>query len=1390
MSKATTANPNRRSWTDGQSAPSNRKSMLAFLSISVAILTIFFCWFVINWGKKDETFLLSLSVSDYGKNISKANYGVWDETSFQENLSSHGLKPWTFSEKKPIQNWLQMQDRLTSFVAELKKKGRDPENTTVLIQLRCHAVVTHDGTKGYCGLPLGEADGDDAITPFVKLLDELKEVRADNILLFADVCDLKTVANQGWLSNPVTTYIEKACGEWKNSTNKNLWVVCAADDYQDTFSSNLREKTLFQLACEDAVQPGLKKDLNLFDYFESLFRYCNTASGGLQTPKLIWANGTRTVTLSAESKPDIEKIAKEVLLSGKSRMPSVPANVSKPKKDSQTSSAKTTTSTFLPNRAKAGFSRLVSMSQSSPGAESTASKLQADVGEITWDSDERLAFWQIRDRILSRKSTTSKMRWSPTDFAPMLWRKWQNEAANDPVIAKTHFNELQVLDSLLDGTLPKEDARAKNQKLVQAWNDFLENKQLYLRLWQGEDDVLNQAESTAWTAVRSKYRDYIDSISELAFWYALDSEDPLFWKEFEELIACLEKAKMKLPEEPNESAIERSIDMQLGPAIQARQSLRKWLANRCTELESKKTALSWIDEREYQTLLASPLLSYDQRKALVSQLDGKKKNLDEVRPDRDTEFTKLLEQTPPSASKVERSVNALVRMASLCTPKIPLPEKGNSDPYLLYGKVFESAMQRESSSSVEADPKSQIRRWHFLSLADTNFADPVTESKSFAGMIVSPVNPKAIRLSLPPKIASLDFADTNDETELRVNVKRVDESNVEECLIQWSTSAEFPNFIISINGKTCPKNSPTKINPRNKQAILVCQFPRLGKIPDGLKLNLTLVGEKSASLSVPVFRDTDQIDIVATRVSKLGKLLDRIDSDENKELQFSGPAIAGTTNRFEFALRNKKTKARRAKLQVFVIPGLDIPAPDPQSFLLAESDIVALPASAQAVRVALLASKDHLKPMQIESARDSSLVFKIVEYELESAAGNQDAAQVKGKPFEYVGRFNPERPFQKKYIQAIAGEVKDGKQLSVEFEAAPDFFEKYEVAVPIPISANIALISGDKELSSEKKSGVLASNKLKADIRGPVMEAVRSYRLAFDIGGFPRAVVYIANPKFDKLEEENHQQIVVAEIVAKRKDKPPEKLIQVNDLTIVPNRIRVGEEFEIANWESIEIQTRIDKRFQDDVLKMEVVGASGIAIDSREFQHDRRYHAELAIDAALGTIQIAYNASELRLQPFRVLNDSLKEIYSVKLSFAGENLITSKIIFDRDRPEPGARIICSEPEPVLFEGEALEISIEPKDTGSGIQAVEFARVSGNVDRPSYASLEAEKLDRINVSYEGGRAKFLVDSKDLLKRPSGDYFLVARSIDRAGNYQDDNIAIKFRWKAAKRIPPSK
>jgi len=1389
MAQATDAKPTRRSWTDGKDQPKNRFIALVFLSLSVAILFSVFLWFVFYWGKKGETFFLPLSVGSYADGIPKANYGVWDQDLLTETAKTHGLKPWTFSLEEKLENRPQIEDRLTRFINEIQRIGREPEKTTVLVQLRCHAVVANDGNAWTCGLFVGESSTKDAMFPLVDFLKQLQTIPANNIVLFADVCDVKSVPSKGWITNPVASYINKACEKLESRAGKSLWIACAADDYQETFYSDARRKTLFQEACEDALQHSNGKDCNLNDYFESIFRYCYTASGGRQTPKLILSNGNTTKTFDAQFDSKLQKLAKQVIIGHRSPLGASIPKSPKVKVDGAAPATKTSRNDRILNAGGEDLVRPVSLVQDKVGADSKGSKPIGDPIESKLDDDEAVAFWQIRDRVHSRGQMPldKGMRWSPADFAPMLWRKWQIDAAMDPAVAKKHFEELKELEKLLVAVVPKEDSSATDQMLVRAWNDFLATNQSLRSLWQGEGDMLTESESMVWTSVRKKICDYIDALSELGFWFSLDCDDPIYRKEWEELLSCLERAKVNLPLERNESANEKTIDMQIANATQARLQLRKWLSDRCRQLESKKGALTWLDEREFQNLLASPLLTHSQRKSLLTQRDTRTKNLGLVSEDRDTDFKKLLESVAPLTSKAERACNELIRLAAFCGTKVSVPASSNEERYLALGREYEIAMRAEANSPMELEAKSKLSRWHFLSIADTNFGKPSEWNLSFAGIVVSPVDPSWIRLSLPAGAVSLDFADTRDDSELRVNVKRIDGSNVPECSLRWSTSVDVPDFSISVNGKPFAKGSPMKIQPRSKQSILVCQFPRTGKIPEGLTLNLKLVGEKSSEVTVPILRDAEQIDIVATRVHKNGRNLNdpSLQSVENKELTFAGPAIAGTTSRFAFALRNKKTTPRRAKLQVYVSPALDDSVVDSESILMAESEIVSLPVSRQVVSVKLTSPKDQLAPVGLKNAKGSTLTFKIVEYELESAASNQETveAKTKGRPFEYVGLFDPKRP-SPNYIKVNPSEVKDGRPLSVAFEITPDFLDRYEVAGPIPIVGEVTLRASSKP---ETTSDLLGPTKLKAEIRGPIMDIVSNYQLAFDIGGFPRAIVYKAGPKSADMQEENLEQFEIVDVTVKRqgKEQQPKKLDRVANRVIVPNRI--GKEFERANWESLEIQSKMD--VFSEPCTLEIASVSGTTLVSNILKHDRSYEAELKIDRENGTLQVGFKASELRLQPFPGLDDSLNGVYFVKQSFQGEKATALEIVFDRDKPEPGAKIICKDRVPELYIGESLELSMEPTDAGSGIQSVQFARVPANVDNPSFASPQAEMLDPKLVSYDEGKATISLDSKELELRPSVYFYVVARTIDKAGNYQDDNGWLKIRWnKQTKSIKP--
>ena len=301
MSRGSDTKFENRSWTAEPSKSSNRVTVIAFLAISLVLL-IGGCLYLLWSNSATRTFAVSFAVTDYDERIPPPMFGVWDLSTFESTATENGLKAWTSLSSKTyqdLQNSPDIEAALNELPSRLQEKGLERKDTLV-VQLRCHAVVALDSDGQWtCGLFVGESSGskstvDDTVYPISKFLQRLKNVPAKNIVLIADICDLKSVPHRGWLVNPIATYLLNSCEKLAkdaNAMDNDLWIICAAADAQPTYYSTKRKKTLFEAACEDSLQRIQSQNyLSLADYFEATARYCYAASGGTQTPLMIHAN--------------------------------------------------------------------------------------------------------------------------------------------------------------------------------------------------------------------------------------------------------------------------------------------------------------------------------------------------------------------------------------------------------------------------------------------------------------------------------------------------------------------------------------------------------------------------------------------------------------------------------------------------------------------------------------------------------------------------------------------------------------------------------------------------------------------------------------------------------------------------------------------------------------------------------------------------------------------------------------------------------------------------------------------------------------------------------------------------------------------------------------------
>ena len=516
MTPGSAAVATKRSWTDRPDEPKNRLSMLLFFGMSALLLFVILIWSLgILWMQTEQkTFVATLSILRYGKGIPAPLYGVWDLGAMGKDLEKNGLKPWLpliNSAASKLDNKADVEATVAEWVDELKKKGALSKDT-ILIQLRCHAAVTREATDQWqCGLYIQDADDRPyPVGEFMQLL--LKKIPVKNIVLVADVCDLKSAPHLGWIVNPIASYFMKACKELKSTPDgvgKNLWIICAADDAQAAYYSTLRKKTLFQEACEKGFEGfTAKQDLSLAAYFEAIYWHCHGSSGRHQTPRMIHANTGKDCFPSDQVS---WQKANQVLLS-QNQGKKGPKEADKDKKKDNDSSPKEKAtepkSANAERPADQDSIRLASMRQESEARTkdkpSTTEAGKSGKGEDKLDTekldtDERFRFWQLRDKISNRGDGVNgqMLNWSPNDFAPLLWRRLQSETAskdydatfnrNELVKYEDNCNALSALAKALAEGVAVTQLEYSNQsqvdgfELCRTWNEFLKSKNRCIR---------------------------------------------------------------------------------------------------------------------------------------------------------------------------------------------------------------------------------------------------------------------------------------------------------------------------------------------------------------------------------------------------------------------------------------------------------------------------------------------------------------------------------------------------------------------------------------------------------------------------------------------------------------------------------------------------------------------------------------------------------------------------------------------------------------------------------------------------------------------------------------------------------------------------------------------
>ncbi len=1386
-----------RSWTADPSKSTNRRVIVAFLAMSLMVLTGIFVSML--WRNSiGRTFVVSLAVTDYDERVSKPMFGVWDLQGFEAIAKENGLKPWTVvpsTAYQDLQNSPNLEAALTELPTQLQGLGLNNQDT-LIVQLRCHAVVALDSQGEWnCGLFVGETTdsknaSDNTVYPIYELLKRLKKVPAKNIVLMADICDLKSVPHRGWFVNPVASYLVKACERLSKDSNppgNQLWIVCAATDAQSTHYSSKRKRTLFQAACEDSLQRTAKQNyLSLADYFEMTVRYCSAASDGNQSPRLIYANKNEICS------PDTAKswqMAKQVMLSenkGSVKTKTQPNNTAK----EPNSDGKVTNKSI-------GIDRKIHLvSMHSNSQEPLASSLPSKDTPPTLDPDLSLRFWQLRDRILQATSDgQQKWRWTPAEFAPFLWRKLQMDASLDAAKAQSYEHELNVFHGLQESGTP---AGEGGGQLAQAWNDFLTTNRNQ-KLWKDET-VLNDVEQEPWRRIRSEYRTYIDCLSELVFWRDLALEFPNeLQTDYDRLFDVLEQARRSLPENDSEFALRKSSELRISDlAGKLKRNLSTSLSRIIASVR-RPGKLTWIDERTFQSLLASPLLRYEQRKELTELLA--KKEITDTVPKNDEDLRKLLKVNDQDDSVSAKSVwycKALRRSTSFFSDSPLAMPASDKKALLAWGQLYVQDISRLGETMAN---RRTLPEWHYLSLIEFGFSSSMELTKSHSGIVVSPTKSRAIRLSVRPNFERLDFPRESEESQLAIDIRYGDETDVASCALEWSiessNSNALPGMHLSIGGRPLKRNSKELIQPNAKGLFFNCKLSSDQLVPNQCIIKLTAFdpdGNASNPLRIPIFRNAERVHLIVTQADRgVQKQLpvhrsDIVPLESFEQFDFESPAVLGATSRYSFALANKQLMERKVKLSVYaidrnVVSVLLREKKLPEASLLASSGPIILPAyrqNPQDVPTPLRTVKDTAKSkpaMRIEANHDL-LIFQIDEFE-----NKGDVEIARGNPERWVGRFKPSNPVSSELVLVEPGRVESEQRLKMKLEGPLELWQQLDLReLPIDVHSEWTDLKSKIQQTYPLKMSphkLSKENPIETFI-GEAMAPNKSFRFDLDVGGYPRATTYLAKPNSPRLEQVFPVRIEIVKIEPLSNQFPKlEELKKSEQRWVFPNNI---DGVAIA-YEGIQVQAVADFGLNASASLnfSKEEGLSSILIEQQQVESDRSVSVELGTTDDDGMLTVSYNPSELKIRQTLRNEKRLNGIYSIQL-MSGNLVAKTELIFDRDPPLVSKIQCVGKPE--LKEGGELEIWIEPEDGnfGSGVLTVEFAISKDNdgVNTEYNPKRIALPLDLSRWERDGKRSRVFLNSKALVGTPSGFVIIVARTVDRAGNNQTKNIPLSVYW----------
>lgn len=1438
-----------RSWTANDEPGTNKWFPITLLSVALIASLYFFLAYVFGKPEPNTFALsVTVSRYSDQVRLPQPAFTQWDLEELVESFASRGLQPWKSLEprlldlKSKFDAEALRQELRKSNLQSLDTLIVYLRGHALAIDGQAYLLTGDFANTEILGPgPIEQLDRAEKLS---ELFQRLQQLPVGNVIVLADVCDLPALPQLGVMANNTPELIGQALAELTG--DKPLWVLTATASLQANHISELQRRTLLQSASEYALDARhatkeVKRNrfLSLTKFYEAVLRYSHDVTNAAQTPLLFrsgsplrlntdhpaWSEAglVRVARRAAErlASPDASAGAGENAGQNAGESTGVVAATIESKSD--TSSPATQTPVVIEEttphlRFWQLHDRLLSRTKPAQGWS------PIDFAVLPWRNAELTASSLERSLRLTGKNANAEIRKTNEDIARLV----------------APLEQLEELFSV------QQMSSATDNSLLSGWNtlqtevDIKQSPSLGKYPWANPSALPTEI-AQQWLPIRQGYRDYMDAMSQLPSWLNSAATHPQLLPALEQLIDALVRLDPQLPSAVAHTALERPLaDSSLSEVINGVAKLKMELKQHLQALRERLegaslpggTAITWTEERRVQELLNGTRLTYEERKQLAaaySRLSAEQVRQPGARNyslDTKTELNSLLQNPGTEDALAQRARWCTILRKSLALTNPPdIPSVPSSvDQLNAWGRALLTSKRSESNS--DGNPARQFKQ------ACLNEFRPWSPPFNFGSgpILMVPVSKDtALDVVLPSQLQL--------PNELLLSVKLRNAAPIETCYVKWrlvnadsfsvpgdqllqATSNRQEKLLpelfhpLAVSGGQVALRFATQLNSLNTLAPLRLELTvardgagsdaRLHQVevfppnPNRIELYATSLNPNPGE---PKVTRTEMVDVeespysilsgfsvpAVNQQAKSGYELHLFNlSDEAKVVRAALYAvepgsgqIVGNGSLSKKAMANTERRYKEGDLQPHFVSG-------PITLSANQQGIVAYDAQ----RIPNGSQKIVLQPFVVDGMVAGDVPTgprNMGEYGLlcvleEVAIEADDQVRVlKDKQTLH-------------WISCECANPRAGLALAELIPQADTFILRVEVPranwrrwdlKELKLNVQLTNTQGTAVDFEGSPVAVLNEENNRLDLRiTPTVRNNLPYVVHVDIGGYPRAINFQSrlgglpddargtNQAFVWLDPRNL-------ICTDSQGKPLTIGRLSTNAVVIPAREGVSGESDGTPIlvENIAIPVPMD---------FESGARARIAIDTipQTYDWDRKAFPQfelkggnLVFSAAVEDLTHNFSPQEFRFAGRKRLEALVLDEPQSAQSF--------DLLFDRQPPEPSA-VEINQPE--LYLDGPLELSIATSDD-SDIAAVYFA-----VDKENIGSGKYDKGDMLKreARLDGGRWVATLDAETIAQAPAAErllagknYVVVCRTVDLAGNFQDEHTPERFRWTNKKR-----